>query len=50
MLDFWFVHGAAELPVPADVIHAETDRRLPTWQGHGARLVEAFLVEAARLR
>lgn len=49
MLDFWFVHGAAELPAPADVIHAETDQRLPTWQGHGAKLVEAFLVEATRL-
>jgi GMP synthase-like glutamine amidotransferase len=49
MLDFWFVHGAAELPLPADVLHAETDLRLPAWQTQGAALVEAFLVEAARL-
>lgn len=49
MLDHWFVHGAAELPVPPDVITAETNAKLPTWNARGHALVEAFLVEAERL-
>lgn len=49
MLDHWFVHGAAELPVPGDVIAAQTDVKLPTWNAQGHALVEAFLVEAERL-
>jgi GMP synthase-like glutamine amidotransferase len=50
MLDYWFVHGAAELPVPADVIAAETNRRLPEWMAQGNALVEGFLTEAKRLQ
>jgi GMP synthase (glutamine-hydrolysing) len=49
MLDHWFVHGAAELPLPDDVLRAETAERLPTWMAQGNALVEAFLREAARL-
>jgi GMP synthase (glutamine-hydrolysing) len=47
MLDHWFVHGAAELPLPPDVIRAETDARLPTWMDQGQALVSAFLAAAA---
>jgi len=49
MLDHWFVHGAAELPAPGEVIAAETDARLPTWNAQGHALVEAFLAEAERV-
>jgi GMP synthase (glutamine-hydrolysing) len=50
MLEHWFVHGAAELPLPPEVIRAETRERLATWMGQGNALVEAFLREAARPR
>lgn len=47
MLDFWFVEGASELPKPPDVIRAETDARLATWNAQGHALCEAFLLQAA---
>lgn len=50
MLDHWFAHGAAELPLPADVIVAQTDAKLPGWNAQGRALLDAFLAEAARLR
>lgn len=49
MLDFWFVEGASELPKPPDVIRAETDARLSTWNAQGHALCEAFLVQAERI-
>jgi GMP synthase-like glutamine amidotransferase len=49
MLDHWFTTGAAELPVPEDVMRSETDARLPTWMQQGEALVGAFLAEASRL-
>lgn len=47
MLDHWFTAGAPELPLPQDVIRAETARRLPTWKEQGRDLVDAFLDNAA---
>jgi GMP synthase (glutamine-hydrolysing) len=49
MLDVWLVEGADELGGPVDDVVAETDRRLPAWNGHGRALCSAFLPEAARL-
>lgn len=49
MLDHWFTLGAAELPLPPDVMRSETDERLPEWMQQGEALVAAFLAEAARL-
>lgn len=50
MLDHWFTTGAAELPVPADIIRAETAAKLPGWIEQGRGLVEAFLTEASVTR
>ena len=43
MLDHWFTIGAPELPLPQDVIRAETAQKLPGWTAQGQRLVDAFL-------
>jgi GMP synthase-like glutamine amidotransferase len=50
MLGHWFTTGASELPVPGDLIRAETAAKLPGWIEQGRRLVEAFLTEAAVAR
>lgn len=49
MLDAWFAAGAAELPAPLEVVRAETDGQLATWNGHGRALCTAFLDAAARV-
>ena len=43
MLDHWFTIGAPELPMPQDVIRAETAQKLPDWVAQGRQLVDAFL-------
>lgn len=47
MLDAWFAAGAAELPAPLEVVRAETDRQLATWNAHGRALCSAFLDAAS---
>jgi GMP synthase (glutamine-hydrolysing) len=49
MLDAWFVDGEEELPEPAEVVRAQTDRHLATWNAHGRALCGAFLDAAGRL-
>jgi GMP synthase (glutamine-hydrolysing) len=47
MLDDWFAQGGDELGKPLDVVEAETDRHLPTWNEQGRALCSAFLDVAA---
>lgn len=49
MLESWTTEGAAELPIAADDLRAETGERLPAWNAHGSALFDAFLTEVARL-
>ena len=49
MLDAWFVDGAGELLEPVEVVRAQTDRHLATWNAHGRALCGAFLDAAGRL-
>lgn len=49
MLDYWFTTGASELPVPPDVLRAETETQLPAWLDRGGALIAAFLSHAATL-
>jgi GMP synthase (glutamine-hydrolysing) len=49
MLDYWFTFGESDLPMPKAALAAETEAQLPTWIQRGNALVEAFLVQAARV-
>jgi GMP synthase-like glutamine amidotransferase len=47
MIDTWAAEDAEELPMPADELFAETDRRIGRWNAHGRDLCRAFLTNAA---
>jgi GMP synthase (glutamine-hydrolysing) len=47
MLEAWVEEDPEDLPMPADVLRAESEARIETSNGHGRALAEAFLGVAA---
>jgi GMP synthase (glutamine-hydrolysing) len=47
MIEAWVAEDADELPMPADELFAETDRRIGGWNAQGRDLCRAFLATVA---